>query len=78
VIKLATHGNDLRKGVINKDVKTDNYKTVAFNVFAVAIGYIILIKSRYGLMKLPKSCPFGWIFQGKTPIKQHTEMDTQW
>ncbi len=69
MIKLATHGNDLRKGVINKDVKTDIYKTVAFNVFAVAIGYIILIKSRNGLMTLPKSCPFGWIFQGRKPIK---------
>ncbi|MBL7205641.1 MAG: hypothetical protein ISS63_15150 [Desulfobacteraceae bacterium] len=41
MIKLATHGRDMRKDVINKYVKTTNYNTVAFNAVAVAIGYTI-------------------------------------
>jgi hypothetical protein len=45
VIKLATHGRDMRKDVINKYVKTNNYNTVAFNAFAVAIGYTILLNN---------------------------------
>jgi hypothetical protein len=45
VIKLATHGRDMRKDVINKYVKTTNYNTVAFNAFAVAIGYTISLNN---------------------------------
>jgi hypothetical protein len=45
VIKLATHGRDMRKYLINKYVKTTNYNTVAFNVFPVAIGYTMSLNN---------------------------------
>ena len=65
MIKLATHGRDLRKDVINKHVKTVNYETVAFNAFAVAIGYMISIKSCNGFMKLPQILSFRMGFAGE-------------
>lgn len=45
VIKLATHGRDMRKDVIKKYVKTSNYITVVFNTIAVAIGYTISLNA---------------------------------
>ena len=45
VIKLATHGRDMRKYLINKYVKTTNYNIVAVNAFAVAIGYTISLNN---------------------------------
>jgi hypothetical protein len=45
VIKLATHGRNMRKYLINKYVKTTNYNIVAFNAFAVAIGYTISLNN---------------------------------
>jgi len=58
VIKLATHGKDLKKDDVNSDVKTTNYKTVANNAFTVAIGYMISIKSCNSFMKLPPILSF--------------------
>ena len=64
-IKLATHGRDMRKDVINKYLKTANYNTVAFIVLTVAIGYIISIKSYNGFMKLPQILFFRMDFAGE-------------
>jgi hypothetical protein len=44
-IKLATHGRDMRKNVVNKYVITANYNTVAFNAFTVAFGYTISLNN---------------------------------
>lgn len=41
VIKLATHGTDMKKDFMINSIKTINYNTVAFNASAVAIGYTI-------------------------------------
>jgi hypothetical protein len=41
VIKLATHGKDIKKDVIKKYAKTTNCITVADNATTVAIGYAI-------------------------------------
>jgi len=65
VIKLATHRRNMRKDVINKYVKTTNYNTVVFNAFAVAIGYMISIKSCNGFMKLPQILSFKMSFAGE-------------
>jgi len=70
-IKLATHGRDMRKDVINKYVKTANYNTVAFNVLTVAIGYMISIKSCNGFMKLPQILSFWMDFAGEKAVQNN-------